>query len=84
MNDFMKIVQALDQNILIKRVTKTIRNETKQQKEGFLSMLMGKLGASLLGDILSKSLLKGKGVVRANEGIKKSINFAKTTSIDKL
>ena len=47
-------------------------------------MLMGTLGAPLLGDILPESLLKGKGVVRASEGIKKSINFAKTTSIDKL
>ena len=46
-------------------------------------MLMGTLGASLLGDILSKSLLKGKGVVKAGGGIKKSITFAKTTSFDK-
>ena len=72
MNDVMKIVQALeDQGILLKGVTKTIKNETKQQKGEFLSMLMGTLGASLLGDILSKSLFKGKGVVRAGEGIKK-------------
>ena len=53
MNDVIKIVQALeDQGILIKGVTKTIKNETKQQKRGFLPMLMGTLGASLLGDIL--------------------------------
>ena len=46
----MKIVQALeDSNILLKGVTKTIKNETKEQKEGFLSMLLGTLGASLLG-----------------------------------
>ena len=50
MNDIMKIVQALeDSNILLKGVTKTIKNETKEQKGGFLSMLLGKLGASLLG-----------------------------------
>ena len=53
MNDRMKIVQALeDSNILLKGVTKTIKNETKEQKGGFLSMLLGTLGASLLGDLL--------------------------------
>ena len=42
MNDIMKIVQALeDSNILLKGVTKTIKNETKEQKGGFLSMLLG-------------------------------------------
>ena len=45
MNDIMKIVQALeDSNILLKGVTKTIENETKKQKGGFLSMLLGTLG----------------------------------------
>ena len=53
MND-MKIVQALeDSNILLKGVTKTIENETKEQKGGFLSMLLGTLGASLLGNLLT-------------------------------
>ena len=67
MNDIMKIVQALeDSNILLKGVTKTIKNETKEQKEGFLSMLLGTLGASLLGN-----LLLGKGIVRAGSGNKK-------------
>ena len=48
-NDIMKIVQALeDSNILLKRVIKTIKNEIKEQKGGFLSMLLGTLGASLL------------------------------------
>ena len=61
MNDIIKIVQALeDSNILLKRVTKTIKNETKEQIGGFLSMLLGTLGASLLGNILT-----GKGIVRA-------------------
>ena len=47
MNDIMKVVQALeDSNILLKRITKTIKNETKEQKGGFLSMLLGILGAS--------------------------------------
>ena len=50
-NDLIKIVQALeDSNILLKGVTKTIKNETKEQKGGFLSMLLGTLGASLLGN----------------------------------
>ena len=53
MNDVMKIVKALeDSNILLKGVTKTIKNETKEQEGGFLSMLLGTLGASLLGNLL--------------------------------
>ena len=56
----MKIVQAYeDSNILLKGVTKTIANETKEQKGRFLSMLLGTLGASLL-----KNILTGKGIVR--------------------
>ena len=67
MNDIMKIVQALeDSDILLKGVTKTIKNETKEQKGGFLSMLLGTLGASLLGNLLT-----GKGIVRAGSGNKK-------------
>ena len=82
----MKIVQALeDSNILLKGVTKTIKNEIKEQKGGFLSMLLGTLGASLLGNLLT-----GKGFVRAGEEtvragyvspIKKSSNS--TTSFNK-
>ena len=78
MNDIMKIVQALeDSNILLKGVTKTIKNETKEQKREFLSMLLGTLGASLLGDLLTKSLsgkgtvITGKGFLRAGEVTKK-------------
>ena len=48
-NDIMKIVQALeDSNILLKRITKKVKNQTKEQKGGFLTMLLGTLGASLL------------------------------------
>ena len=66
MNDLMKILQALeDSNILLKGVTKTIENETKEQKDGFLSMLLGTLGASLSGNLLT-----GKGIVRAGYGNK--------------
>ena len=77
MNDIMKIVQALeDSNILLKGVTKTIKNETKEQKGEFLSMLLGTLGASLLGNLLAgKEIVKacsgnnkGKGIVRAGYG----------------
>ena len=64
MNAIMKIIQALgDSNILLKGVTKTIKCETKEQKRGFLSMLLGTLGASLL-----RNLLAGKGIVRAGTG----------------
>ena len=52
-----------DSNILLKGVTKTIKNETKEQKGGFLSMLLGTLGPSLPGNLLA-----GKGTVRAGEG----------------
>ena len=63
-NDIMKIVQGLEvSNILLKGVTKTIKNGTKEQKGGFLSMLLGTLGASLLGNLLT-----GKGIVRAGTG----------------
>ena len=56
MNDIMKTVEALkDSGILLNGVTKTIKNETKEQKGGFLSMLIGTLGASLLGDLLTKN-----------------------------
>ena len=64
MNDIIKINQALENsNILIKGVTKTIKNETKEQKGGFLSMLLGTSGASLLGHLLT-----GKGILRAGSG----------------
>ena len=54
MNDIMKIVQALeDSSILLKGVSKTTKYETKEQKGGFLSLSLGTLGASLLGDLLA-------------------------------
>ena len=57
MNDMMKILQTLeDSNILLKGVTKVIKNETKEQKGGFLSMLLGTLGASLLGNLSAGKL----------------------------
>ena len=75
MNDIMKIVQALeDFNILLKGVTKTIKNETKGQKGGFLSMFLGTLGASLRANLLAGKGIVGsgnkkrKGIVRAGYG----------------
>ena len=84
MNDIMKIIEALENSgILLKGVTKTIENETKKQRGGFLSMLLGTLGASLLGNLLSggKGIVRaGKGVVRAGEGVKKKTKFTVTFS----
>ena len=74
MNDIIKIRQALeDSSILLKGVTETIKNETKQQKVGFLGMLLATLGASLLGNLLAgKGIVRaGDGSIRAGEGIKK-------------
>ena len=54
MNDIMKIIEALENSgILLKGVSKTIENETKEQREGFLSILLGTLGANLLGNLLT-------------------------------
>ena len=81
MNGIMKIVQALeDSNVLLKWVTKTIKNETKEQKGEFLTIrLSGTLGGSLLGNLLARMWIvrvgsknkKGKGIVRAGSGNKK-------------
>ena len=66
MNDFMKIIETLENSgILLKGVTKTIENETKEQRGGFLGLLLGTLGASLLGNLLTG----GKGIMRAGDGI---------------
>ena len=68
MQDLLKIVKSLeDSGILLDGITETVKNEVKQQKGGFLSMLLGTLGASLLGDLLTKNL-SGRGVIRAGEG----------------
>ena len=78
MNDIMKIIKVLENSgILLKRVSKTIKNETKEQKGGFLSMLLGTLGASLLSNLLTggKGIMRaGDGIVRAEFGSKKKLN----------
>ena len=68
MDDILKIVKSLeDSGVSLKGVSETIQHEAKEQRRRFLSMLLGTLGASLLGDVLSKSL-SGRGVIRAGEG----------------
>ena len=72
--DIIKIVKSLeDSGLLLKWVTETVQNEVKEQKGGFLSMLLGTLGASLLGNLLTgKGIYRaenGKGINRAGEGI---------------
>ena len=72
--DIIKIVKSLeDSGLLLKGVTETVQNEVKEQKGGFLSMLLGTLGASLLGNLLTGKGIyragKGKGINRAGEGI---------------
>ena len=63
MKDNIKIVKSLDSSLLLKGVSETVKNEAKEQKEGFLSMLLGTLGASLLGNILT-----GRGVIVKSRG----------------
>ena len=66
MKDIMKIIKVLENSgILLKGVSKAIKNETKEQRGGFLSMLLGTLGASLLDNLLTS----GKGIMRAGDGI---------------
>ena len=63
MEDIIKIVKSLeDSGLLLKGVTEAVQNEVKEQKWGFLSMLLGTLGASLLGNIVT-----GKGIYRAGK-----------------
>ena len=77
MQDIIKIITELENSdILLKGVSKKIENEIKEQRGGFLSMLLGTLGASLLGNLLTgKGIMRaGDGIVRAGEGSKKKLN----------
>ena len=70
----IEIVESLeDSGLLLKGVTETVQNEVKEQKGGFLSMLLGTLGASLLGNLLTGKGIcrarKGKGINRTGEGL---------------
>ena len=80
MKDIMKIIEALENSgILLKGVSKTIENETKEQRGGFLSILLGTLGASLLGNLLT-----GKGIMRAGDGIVRAGEGSKTNPLNSL
>ena len=90
MNDIIKIIKALENSgILLKGVAKTIENETKEQRGGFLSRLLGTLGASLLGNLLTggKGMMRagdvivraGDGIVRAGDGIVRAGEGSKKT-----
>ena len=86
MNDIMKIVQELeDLSILLKGVTKTIKNEKKGQKGGFLSVLLDTLGASLSGNLLTGkgTVIAGEGFLRTGEEIKKKKSSNPTTCFNK-
>ena len=77
MNDITKTVKSLEvSGLLLKGVTETVQNEVKEQKGGFLSMILGILGASLLGNLLTGRGInragKGRGTNRAGEGVLRS------------
>ena len=70
MGDIIKIVKSLEESkLIIKGIIETIKNETKEQKGGFISTLLGTLGAKLLGNLLAGrgALRAGKGTIRAYE-----------------
>ena len=75
MEDITKIVKSLeDSSLLLKGVSETIQNEVKKQKGGFLSMLLGTLGASLLENMLAgKGRNRAKGFIRAGYGSERSL-----------
>ena len=74
MDDILKIVKSLeDSGVLLKGVSETIQNEAKEQRRGFLSMLLGTLGASLLGDLLTKNLLVKEQLELVKEQLEKAM-----------
>ena len=77
MDDILKIVKSLENC-----VSETFQNEAKEQRGGFLGILLGTLGTSLLGDVLSKGL-SGKGVIRAGEGTIRAAYGSKGSSLKK-
>ena len=79
-HDIIKIVKSLKvSGLLVNEITETVENEVKEQKGGFLSKLLGTLGASLLGDLLKGKGIyragKGKGVLRAGDGNNSKMDF---------
>ena len=74
MKDIIRIVKSLeDSGLLLREISETIQNEAKEQKGGFLTMLLGTLGASFLENILAGkgeiAKKQGRGVNRAGEGV---------------
>ena len=64
LNDITKKVKSLEESgLMIKSVSETIKNVAKEHEGGFLGMLLGTLGATLLGNLLTV-----KGTIRAGEG----------------
>ena len=75
MKDLIRILESLeDSGLLLKGVSQIIQNKAKEQKGGFLSMLLGTLDASLLGNILAGKVMNrtGEGIVRAGYGNNKT------------
>ena len=83
MDNLLERVKSLeDSGVLLKGVSETIQNEAKEQRGGFISMLLGTLGASLLDDLLTK-ILSGKGIIRAGEGVIRAGYGSKRSSLKK-
>ena len=73
MNDIMKIVKSLEESsLLTKGVSETLKNKAKVQKGGFFKILLDRLGASLLGKLLTSkrgtATSQGRGTIRTSEG----------------
>ena len=86
-NDIIKIVKSLeDSGLLLKAITETVQNEVKEQKVGFLSMLLGTLSASLLGNLLTERGVnrvgKGLGINRAGEGVLRAGYCSRSSKMD--
>ena len=78
--DILKIDKCLENSgLLLEGVSETIKNKAKEQKGGFLSMLLGTLGASLLGNMLAS-----KGVIRAGEGTARVGYGSKKSSLENI
>ena len=87
MEGIIKIVKSLeDSGLLLKGVIQTVQNEVREQKGRFLSMLLGTLGASLLGNILTGPGInragKGRGINRAGEGALRAGYGSRSSKID--
>ena len=68
--NIMRIFKFLEEyGLLIKGVSETIKNESKEQKGKFLSMFLGTLGASLLGNLSTRkdTIRAGEGSIRAGQ-----------------